>query len=255
LVEENEGKQRDMASPILTKKYPFSGAGSGSPPRVLEGTDQNRDEDRLLPPAQPRPVTEFLFPKDGLCTDASDNDLLEAIAGGDRQAFAVLVRRHLAKMVALAQRIVFDSEQAREIAQEAFLRVWLNAAKWDPAGTATFLTWLRRVVINFAISQRRRRREQVDIDTVAEIPDPQADGFDHVATAHQKRIMKQAMQKLPERQRAALALFYFDDVSQIEAAVAMQLSPKAFDSLLVRARRNLKKYLAAMGFLQVGDLS
>jgi RNA polymerase sigma-70 factor (ECF subfamily) len=208
-----------------------------------------------LPPTAPfRPVTEFLFPQDGPYAESSDNDLLEAIADGDRQAFAVLMRRHLSKMVALAQRIVFDHEQAREIAQEAFLRVWLNAGRWDPDGTATFATWLRRVVVNFAISQRRRKREQIDIDTVIDLPDPQADGFDHMAAAHQKRTVRAAMEKLPERQRAALALFYFEDISQIQAAETMKLSPKAFDSLLVRARRNVKKYLSDMGFLRKGDL-
>jgi RNA polymerase sigma-70 factor (ECF subfamily) len=243
-----------MGNGNFHQKWSFSGAGSVRVLRVSKKAEQNQNEESLPPPARQRPVTEFLYLKDGLRADASDNDLLEAIAGGDRQAFAVLMRRHLAKMVALAQRIVFDHEQAREIAQEAFLRVWLNAGKWDPAGTATFATWLRRVVINFAISQRRRRREQVEISSVAEIVDPQADGFDHVSTSHQKRAVSDAMRQLPERQRAALALFYFDDTSQIEAAGAMRLSPKAFDSLLVRARRNLKKHLAAMGFRGAGDL-
>jgi len=164
------------------------------------------------------------------------------------------VRRHLSKMVVLAQRILFDPEQAREIAQEAFLRVWINAGKWDPDGSAMFSTWLRRVVINLSISQRRRRREQISIDAIADLPDLQADGFDRMASSHQKRAVQQAMEKLPERQRTALALFYFDDISQIEAAETMQLSPKAFDSLLVRARRNVKKYLSDMGFLRKGDL-
>lgn len=211
-------------------------------------------EDCLPLSALHRPVTGFLFSHDGLGVDLSDNDLLEAIAGGDRQAFNVLVRRHLSKMVMLAQRVVFDTEQAREIAQEAFLRVWLNAAKWDPDGSAMFSTWLRRVVINLSISQRRRRREQISIDAIADLPDLQPDGFDRMASTHQKRAVKQAMEKLPERQRAALALFYFDDISQIEAAQAMQLSPKAFDSLLLRARRNVKKFLSDMGFLRKGDL-
>jgi RNA polymerase sigma-70 factor (ECF subfamily) len=208
-----------------------------------------------LPPSAPhRLVRGFLFPHDGLGVDLSDNDLLEAIADGDRQAFTILVRRYLSKMVTLAQRIVFDPEQAREIAQEAFLRVWLNAAKWDPDGSAMFSTWLRRVVINLSISQRRRRREQVSIDAIADLPDLQADGFDHMASSHQKRVVKQAMERLPERQRVALALFYFDDISQIEAAQTMQLSPKAFDSLLVRARRNVKKFLSDLGFFRKGDL-
>jgi RNA polymerase sigma-70 factor (ECF subfamily) len=186
--------------------------------------------------------------------DSSDDALLAATAAGDRHAYSILVRRYLSKMVTLAQRIVFDKEQAREIAQEAFLRVWRHAGKWNPQGTATFATWLRRVVVNLAISQRRRRREQVNLDIVANMQDDGADGFDHLAAADRKRVVGESLAQLPERQRAALALYYFDEISQIEAAHVMQLTPKAFDSLLVRARRNLKKYFSAEGFLRKGDL-
>jgi RNA polymerase sigma-70 factor, ECF subfamily len=207
-----------------------------------------------VPQLRRGPVADFLFPHDGPQAHFSDNDLIAAIAGGDRQAFSVLMRRYLSKMVALAQRIVFDHEQAREIAQEAFLRVWLNAGKWDPGGSAMFSTWLRRVVVNLAISQRRRKREQIEIGVLANTPDTQADGFDHMAATHQKRAVQAALGKLPERQRAALALFYFNETSQIEAAAAMDLTPKAFDSLLVRARRNARKHLSGMGFFRKEDL-
>lgn len=206
-------------------------------------------------PAQPRPATDFPFLKEGLRADPSDDDLLASIAGGDRRAFAVLMRRHLSTMIMLAQRIVFDPEQAREIAQEAFLRVWRHASAWDPAGPATFSTWLRRVTVNLAISQRRRRRDQVTIDAIAELPDPSDSAFDTVAMAHQKRMVQSALERVPERQRAAIALFYFDDISQAESAKVMGMSPKAFDSLLVRARRNIKKYLSEIGFLRTGDFS
>lgn len=178
----------------------------------------------------------------------SDNELLEAVAEGDRNAFAVLMKRHLAKMVTLAQRIVFDREQAREIAQEAFLRVWQQAAKWDPYGSATFLTWLRLVVVNLSISCRRRYREHVDLEVIDELPSTYADGFDYIAASDQKRAVKEALGKLPERQRAAVALYYFEELPQIEAAAVMQMTPRAFDSLIVRARSNLKKYLTDIEF-------
>jgi RNA polymerase sigma-70 factor, ECF subfamily len=185
----------------------------------------------------------------------SDNDLLGAIAEGDRGAFAVLMKRYLASMVALAQRIVFDREQAREIAQEAFLRVWQNAAKWDPCGTATFLTWLRLVVVNLSISCRRRYREQVSLDVIENLPSGLADGFDHVAVSERKKLVGEALDKLSHRQRAAIALYYFDELPQADAAKIMQLSLRAFDSLIVRSRSNLKKYLVEAGFGRKENLS
>jgi len=185
----------------------------------------------------------------------SDNDLLEATAGGDRAAFAVLMKRYLARMVTLAQRVVFDREQAREIAQEAFLRVWQHAHKWNPDGSATFSTWLSRVVINLSISRRRRFRDQVSLDVIEELPSELADSFDHIAASDKKRVVREALEKLPERQRAAVALYYFDDLPQTQAAEIMEMTPRAFDSLIVRARVNLKKHLSDFGFRRREDLS
>jgi RNA polymerase sigma-70 factor (ECF subfamily) len=184
-----------------------------------------------------------------------DDDLLEAIAGGDRDAFAHLMNRYLVRMVTLAQRIIFDREQAREIAQEAFIKVWQNAPKWDRDGSATFLTWLRRVVINLSISSRRRAHEQVSLDVIEELQSGLADGFDYIAASEKKRIVRDALEKLPERQRAALALYYFDNLSQTQAAETMVMTASAFDSLIVRARSNLRKSLAEFGFGRKEDLS
>jgi len=198
--------------------------------------------------------------KDNVCPDGeddavvSDNDLLAAVAEGDRDSFAVLMKRYLVPMVALAYRIVLDREQAREIAQEAFLRVWKHAHKWDPDGSATFLTWLRRVTTNLAISRRRRFRPEVTLDAIEDLPSTYTDGFYAVAEADNKRLVEKAMAVLPERQRAAVALYYFDELPQAEAAEVMQLSLKAFGSLIIRARENLKKALAGSGF-EKGDAS
>jgi RNA polymerase sigma-70 factor, ECF subfamily len=166
-----------------------------------------------------------------------------------------LMKRYLVRMVSLAQRIVFDREQAREIAQEAFLRVWQHAHKWDPAGSATFHTWLRRIVVNLSISRRRTFHDQVSLDVIEDLPSGLADGFDHMAASDKKRIVKEALEKLPERQRVAVALYYFDDLPQIQAAEVMEMTPRAFDSLIVRARISLKKHLADFGFRYQEDIS
>ena len=197
-----------------------------------------------LPSFKDRPREGFLSSPFGQGGALSDNALLEAVAAGDRGAFTILMRRYLASMVTLARRIVFDTELARDIAQEAFLRVWRHAAAWDPNGTATFQTWLRRVVVNLSISQRRRAREQANPDVLDDMPSGLADGFDILAEADRKRAVRAALEKLPERQRAAVALYYFEDLPQIQAAEILDMTPRAFDSLIVRARMKLKKHLA-----------
>ena len=175
---------------------------------------------------------------------ATDNALLAAIAQGDQQAFAVLLRRYLPKMVALARQITGNVSDANEVAQEAFLRVWQHAAGWDPDGTATFATWLFRVTSNFAISRRRGKRDYLPLDEIAERADDAPDSFAQTSDHEEKKMVRDAMERLPERQRIAVAAFYFDQASHAEAAARMGLSMKAFDALLVRARRNLKTALS-----------
>ncbi len=207
----------------------------------------------MTPLSRQKQAKITLFLNDGICGESTDNELLAAIALDDRQAFAILMQRYLSPIVALAYRVLFDVEQAREVAQEAFLRVWHHAGKWDPRGKATFGTWLRCVTVNLAISQRRRRRVQVGLEAIEDLPDAGADGFNQVASTDRQRLVQAALHKLPDRQRAAIALYYFENITQIQAAEAMQMTPRAFDSLIVRARGGLKRHLAALG-LSRGEL-
>src|SRR5215470_12747794 len=91
-----------------------------------------------------------------------DDRLMARIGTGDRAAFGVLVRRHVDRSLALAQRVTGSRADAEEVVQEAFLRVWTGRERWRPSvpGTrsALFTTWLYRVVVNLCIDRKRRRR-------------------------------------------------------------------------------------------------
>lgn len=150
-------------------------------------------------------------------------------------------------MVTLARRITLNTQDAHEIAQEGFLRIWIHAGKWDPDGAASFETWLRRIVTNLAISKRRRYRPQVSLDAIEEMPTRMADAFETVSDSDQKNMVLQALKSLPVMQRAAVAAYYYDEVPYAQAAEQLQISLRAFDSLLVRAKRNLRKYFAKRG--------
>ena len=184
--------------------------------------------------------------------DESDDALMRRAGGGDKAAFAVLVRRHLARATAVAQRIVANRSDAEEIVQETFLRCWQKAPDWLPAndraagdgsGRAQIGTWLYRVLVNLCLD-RRRRPQPVDIEAAAEIADERADGFDARAQSETSRRVAAAMAALPDRQRAALALCYFEGLGNIEAAAALAISVGALESLLIRGRRALKESLA-----------
>ena len=164
--------------------------------------------------------------------DASDNELVAAVAGGDEQACGLLMQRHLGRIVALGRRMMGNQADAEEIAQEVFLRVWTHAERWEP-GRAQFGTWLHRVAANLCLDRLRRRRGTADIDEMPDLvsgelaPDARLEADELAAR------VEEALQQLPERQRAAIVLSYYLDVT-IEAV----------ESLLSRGRRQLRKLLA-----------
>jgi RNA polymerase sigma-70 factor (ECF subfamily) len=178
----------------------------------------------------------------------SDEMLMAAIATGDQLAFARLVERHLARTVGLATRLMGSRADGEEIAQEAFTRVWSHAARWRPlgaGGNARFTTWLYRIVVNLGID-RKRRPVHAAMDDVDEPVDEADDGFVRIHRRQISDAVTVAMMQLPERQRVALALCFFEGMSNIEAGVIMSLSVGAVESLLVRARRSLRQGLAGV---------
>lgn len=171
-----------------------------------------------------------------------DGDLVVRVAAGDQEAVRELLDRHISALMAVGRRLLGSQHDAEEVVQEVFLRVWANAAKWQP-GRATFATWMHRVTINLCYDRLRRRRE-ITMDTLPELADstPGADkGLEEEALA--KRIESE-LQALPERQRAALVLCHYQGMSQTEAAEILQISVEALESLLSRGRRRLKDRLA-----------
>lgn len=196
-------------------------------------------------------------------SDASDEELMRRIGRGDRLAYGDLVRRHLGRAVAMAHRITGSRGDGEEVAQEAFLRVWIKAPGWRPGADvsgeggsfrpARFSTWLYRVVVNLSID-RKRRPALAPLDAAGDPSDPAARADELMARSELSARVAAAVAELPERQRAALALCFYEGLSNREAAEILSLTPGAIESLLVRARRTLRVSLAAAAveFLEVG---
>lgn len=166
---------------------------------------------------------------------------MACVAERSEEAFSLLMRRHMGPMLSLAKHVVLNVPEAHEIVQEAFLRVWKTAPQWDPEGPALFSTWLHRVVLNLAISGRRRHKPEMGLEALENFSSEEKDGFEKISEAGRRAMVRKALSDLPEKQRAAIALYYFEDLPQKEASSALGLSPKAFESLLARAREKLRK--------------
>lgn len=181
-----------------------------------------------------------------------DESLLLAIGRGDHRAFAVLMERHGAFAMTLAARMTGNAQDAEEVAQEAFLRVWSAAERWSPGG-ARFTTWLYRVVMNLCLD-RKRRAPMLAMDDVAEPADTAPSGLDNCASGQARDLVAAALASLPDRQRAAVALCYYGEVSCQEAADSLEVSLAALESLLVRGRRGLRDFFARRGLERMGDV-
>lgn len=177
----------------------------------------------------------------------ADETLLCRVAAGDAAAFRQLTARHAARVLALARRMLDDQAQAEDMVQEVFVRLWQHAAQWQ-AGRAQLATWLHRVTVNRCLNHLQRVRSRtVALDDEALAATAAPDSVeDDASAAERQRLVRAAVAQLPARQRAAVALLYTAGASVAEASAALDLSVKATESLLVRARRSLRARLAAV---------
>lgn len=180
----------------------------------------------------------------GLAID--DSELLARAGQGDKNSFALLCARHLRGCAAVAQRMLGNAAEADEVAQEAFLRLWRYAPRWEIDGAASVRTWLYRVATNLCVDILRRRHG-APLEEAASVEDPSAGPFETVNGEDRRRLVQELLSELPERQRIAVILSYFEDMSGQEIARTMELSAGAVESLLVRGREGLRKGLKKRG--------
>ncbi len=179
-----------------------------------------------------------------LTSNSTDPDevLLQRIAIGDTAAVSALVSRKLPRLLSLARRMLGDPAEAEDVAQETLMRTWKQAAHWVP-GKARIDTWMHRVALNLCYDRLRRRRDSVSTDDV-ELLDPADSAVARIEQTQAAQRLQQALSTLPGRQREAIVLSYYQEMSNMEAAALMGVSVEALESLLARARRTLRQTLS-----------
>lgn len=178
---------------------------------------------------------------------SSDEELLAALQEGEGDtALSLLVQRHGNRFYSLAYRIVNKPDEAEDIVQNAFIKLWQDPFKFSTGHGTKFTTWFYRIIVNMALDSKRRDKrgfqpiEAGMIETLADdsiTAERQREEIDTSAT------LIKAMKQLPLRQQVALELHYFDGLPQKDAAFVMQLSEKAYQSLLHRGKLKLKDTL------------
>jgi len=178
-------------------------------------------------------------------SDCSDEDLLAAYAAGEPAAARALTLRLGPKAFGVAVRMLKDRAEAEDVAQEALLRLWRAAPGWR-AGEAKVSTWLYRVVSNLCIDRiRKARGGHVDLDAVAEPPDPAPSAEQELQETARGVALEAALDTLPERQRQAVILRHLEGLANPEIAEIMDIGVRAVESLTARGRKALEGLLGA----------
>lgn len=186
-----------------------------------------------------------------LDTDLDDHGLMVRIQRGDHQAFSILVQRHSERFYAVAYRMLRNSAEAEDVVQDSFLKLWNKPQAWDPRKNAKFTTWFYRVVTNAAIDRARRGVKVVSGEKIIDfVADERRNAEDQMYQDETQKVLEDAIQSLPDRQRAALNLCFYEGLSNKEAAEVLEVNLKALESLLMRAKAGIKEYMTRKGYLQ-----
>lgn len=174
-----------------------------------------------------------------------DEELIARVSRDDDAiAFEMLVNRYQKSAIGLAQRFTRRQTEAEDLAQEAFLQVYIHAHQYNP-GAVPFKTWFFAILGNLCRNAVRRSKSlaltELSEDALA-IDDPE----DELARKERRAALAEAIAKLPLNQRLALILRYGAGFSYAETAAALGLSVKAVGSLLARARQTLRQELTGV---------
>ena len=167
-------------------------------------------------------------------------ELARAARDGDLAAFEELVRRYQRPLFGYLYRMCGSPDAAEELAQQAFVRAWQGLGGFR--GDASFKTWLYRIATNLAINRVTRRKPTCDLPESLPAPNS-SEPAERYARERRIALVREALEQLPADQRAALVLVEYQELSYQDTARALGRSVRAVDSLLVRARRNLRKLL------------
>jgi RNA polymerase sigma-70 factor (ECF subfamily) len=189
----------------------------------------------------------------------TDVQLMLDVKAGDEQSFALLLRRYRTPLVNFLYRMVRNREQAEDLAQEVFIRVYRARADYVPS--AKFTTWLFRIATNLALnSVRDTRHQRMEVSLDAPVTADSEDGDqrpidvaeknpnieEHLVQEAQRDMIRHSIDKLPEKQRAAVLLHKYQDLDYGEISKILECSESALKSLLFRAYETLRVELAPL---------
>ena len=176
-----------------------------------------------------------------MISDSSDYELILRVGAGEPAAYRELAERYFPVSVRFAEKILGNPNDAEDVVQDAFCRIWTQAYKWKQQ--AKFSTWLYRVIFNACIDYKRKKTA-VLYHTMEMFEDKRPTVEDDIVERQTNDRLYSAMQLLSVRERAAISLCYGEGISNAEAADILGIKTGALQVTLFRARQKLKEILA-----------
>jgi RNA polymerase sigma-70 factor (ECF subfamily) len=173
--------------------------------------------------------------------EVDESDLIKQSVAGDESAYQLLLEKHLPSLSNYVMRMMANTAEADDIIQETFIRLWTRGSKFNPE-TARLTTWLHNIAHNLCIDHFRKYNRLVGDsfdEPIAEAPGPEED----LTRQGLAKNIQQAMMSLPERQRSAIIMCHYQGLSNKDAAVILNISVDALESLMARGRKKLRKLL------------
>ncbi len=170
----------------------------------------------------------------------SSEQLMQALAGGDLDAFDQLVLRHQKPAWAIACRFLGDRHEAEDVVQDAFLRLLAAAGRYQP--TCSFKTYFHQIISRLCLDRAKKKLPRC-LDTMPDVSDSGPDTLGEMEKRQDAEAVRAALAALPPQQRLAVVLRYYEGLSYQDIGSALKTTPKDIERLLARGRNRLQTIL------------
>ncbi|MDD2889313.1 MAG: sigma-70 family RNA polymerase sigma factor [bacterium] len=184
---------------------------------------------------------------ENLLKNKSDEELIKAVANKDESAFEILVEKYKYSVLNIIYRYTANRTEAEDISQDIFVKIWHSADSFKYKSKVS--TWIYKVVVNYCLNFKNKNKINANIQSLDELSEKGEIIIDssreHKTYENQEtdKIVRESINKLPERYKMVLVLSRFESKSYQEISEIMNLSIPAVESLIFRAKANLKKVL------------
>jgi RNA polymerase sigma-70 factor (ECF subfamily) len=181
----------------------------------------------------------------------SDEEVVARVLAGETGTFEIIMRRYNQRLYRVARAILRNDSEAEDVMQDAYVRAYEHLDQF--AGRAKFSTWLTRIAVHEALARQHRRNRYQDLESMSEQEGDPMDRFASLAlnpeqqasNSEIRRLLEEAVEKLPDAYRAIFILRDVEDMSTSDAAHALEITEENVKVRLYRARALLRKSLYA----------